>query len=82
MAEREQGRAACERWPECHPQGAKKLFTLWWTFGKAENMPVDFDNVFAGGAFVDFGPFDPMHVLSTRKTVVRKFDDEDLGTVL
>jgi hypothetical protein len=45
-------------------------------------MPVDFDNVFAGGAFVDFGPFDPMHVLSTRKTVVRKFDDEDLGTVL
>jgi hypothetical protein len=45
-------------------------------------MPVGFNNVVAGGAFVGFGPFDPVHVLASRQMVVRKFHDEDLSTVL
>jgi hypothetical protein len=45
-------------------------------------MPVGFDNMVAGGVFVGFGPFDPAHVSSSGQMVVRKFDDEDLGTVL
>jgi hypothetical protein len=46
-------------------------------------MPVSFDHVFADGAFVGFGPFDPVHVSSSRQmVVVRKFDDEDLGSTV
>jgi hypothetical protein len=45
-------------------------------------MPVSFDHVFADGAFVGFGPFDPTHVSASGQMVMRKFDDEDLGTVL
>jgi hypothetical protein len=52
------------------------------TFEIAGNMPVGFDNMVAGGVFVGFGPFDPAHVSSSGQMVVRKFDDEDLGTVL
>jgi hypothetical protein len=64
-------------------QGTKMPFTpSQWTFGTAENVPVSFDNVFADRAFVGFGPFNPMHMLWSRWMVVRKFDDEDLGTVL
>jgi hypothetical protein len=46
-------------------------------------MPVGFDSVVAGGAFVGLDPFDSMHVSASRQMAVRKFDDhEDLGTVV
>jgi hypothetical protein len=45
-------------------------------------MQVSFNNVFTGRAFIGFGLFDPTHVSPSRQMAVRKFDDEDLGTVL
>jgi hypothetical protein len=46
-------------------------------------MPVDFNNVFADGTFIGLARLIlAMHVSSSRQMVVRKFDDEDLGTVL
>jgi hypothetical protein len=63
-------------------QGTEKLFTPWLKFGTAENMPVGFDNVDTGRAFICFDMFDPVHVSLCGCVVMRKFDDEDLGTVV
>lgn len=46
-------------------------------------MPVSFDNMDTSEAFVSFGTFDLIHVVSRRwEMILRKLDDEDLGTIL